>query len=161
LRNLGELFENEAPAAAERYFRQALAIDRRASPVVESRIANSLAGLGRLAMDRGSLAEAEAFFLEEVGIRRRSDAEDWRRPYAELWLGRLWAESGRRSEALALMEKALPELEKRLGAAHPRVRQGASFLAAARRREDQGRLQPGQPSTEITMPPASGGVARW
>jgi tetratricopeptide (TPR) repeat protein/tRNA A-37 threonylcarbamoyl transferase component Bud32 len=133
LRNLGELFEQEAPAAAERYFRQALEIDRHASPVVDSRLANSLAGLGRLAMDRGALAEAEDFFLEEVEIRRRSGPEDWRRPYAELWLGRVWGARGRRSEALALMEKALPELERRLGAAHPRVKQGASFLAEVRR----------------------------
>jgi tetratricopeptide (TPR) repeat protein/tRNA A-37 threonylcarbamoyl transferase component Bud32 len=159
LRNLGELSEREAPGEAERYFRQALAIDRQAMPAFDARVANSLAGLGRLAMGRGALAEAEGFFREEVEIRRRASPEDWRRPYAEMWLGRVLDARGRPAEALELMEKAQPELGRLLGPEHPRVKRGASFLDEVRRRRDQGTVvssQDGQPSTEMMMPSPPG-----
>ncbi len=132
LRNLGELFEGTAPQRAKDYFLQALEIDRRALPAGDPRIANSLSGLGRLAFRRGDAAAAEKLFREELAIR--GAREDWRRFYAEAWLGRALAPGGRRGERLALLERAEPALRQALGPQHPRAAEALRFLEAARDR---------------------------
>lgn len=132
LRNLGDLEEEIEPARAEMRFREALQIDRQVLPENDPRIANSLSGLGRLAAKRGALAEAETWFREELAIRG-STAANWRRFYAEGWLGRVLFLTDRKEAALPLLEGAARELVSTLGKDHPRTRQIVGFLELARK----------------------------
>ena len=129
LRNLGQLEEREQPERAAAFYREALAIDRETKGSPE-RIAESLAGLGRIATCSGELRQAESLLREEIALRGAAARRgEWRRPAAEIWLGRVLAGSGRRAEALALMQKALAELAAAVGPRDPRVAVAEACLA--------------------------------
>ena len=134
LRNLGDLSIERRPGRAEACFREALEIDRRALPAGDHRLAQSLAGLGRLELARRRFTEAEALFRQALEILRRGRPDDWRRAELEGWLGRT-LDLRRRGDpaAASLLAGCVAELEKKLGAEHPRTRQMAAFLADARR----------------------------
>ena len=134
LRNLGELLIGKEPAVAELHFREALAIDRQALKQGDYRVAESLVGLGKLALGQDKLEEAEAFFREAVEIRRQAMPKNWRRAEAEGWLAHtLCRRDPADLEGLKMLEKSVDELRAALGPDHPKVTQITGFLAQARK----------------------------
>ncbi len=119
LRNLGELSMESEPAKASAYFREALQIDRKALPQGDYRLAHSLTGLGRLALDRHAYGEAEGLFREALAILGSKKPEDWRRAEAAGWLGRTLDRRRRDPAALPLLEQAVAGLAAKLGEEQP------------------------------------------
>ena len=78
LRNLGGPRRRDRTGDGPKMrFREALLIDRQVLPANDPRIANSLSGLGRLAVQTWrSLVEAETWFREELCHPRRSTAAE-------------------------------------------------------------------------------------
>ncbi len=119
LRNLGQLAEQAQPERATGFYREALAIDR-AMPGAPERIAESLAGLGRIATCRGELEPGR-----RASCARRSPCAapaappiGGCRPPRSGWAG-AWPAAAAAPRPSTLMEKARRDLEKTVGGQDP------------------------------------------
>jgi tetratricopeptide (TPR) repeat protein len=170
LNNLGNIAQDEgAPDAARGFYERALAIRERSvakagdDPRGIAMVANNL---GMLAIDAGRYDEALDYLHRAVEIRQRADPED---PVITLPMGSIATVFQKRhqyADALALYEKSLVMVERKLGKEHPFG--GDALVGIGNCKRELGKLDESQAALERALAirrtdsrPTELGEAQW
>ncbi|MCC6979781.1 MAG: tetratricopeptide repeat protein [Candidatus Melainabacteria bacterium] len=118
--------------AAEKYFTDALAIDRKAHGAKHPDVASDECSMGRLLTEEGKLKEARAFLESSLSTRKSfflSGHPTISKTVSSL--GQLAIKEGDRDKAVSLLAQALKAQSKILGEQHPDTLETANALKLA------------------------------